>query len=82
MNQDRSPMFGSGLNMNTGTFNTGNNIQPTSSPSSSSKTTNQASSSGGGNAGQMVTLADGTRMQVAKFSGKSNVNDITKLQTP
>lgn len=76
-------MFGSGLNINAGTFNT-NAMQPTTTTTTTSssalKAENQAGSSG--NAGQMVTLADGTRMQVAKFSGKSNVNDITKLQTP
>lgn len=75
-------MFGSGLNINAGTFNNNNNnanvAQPTTS-ATGSKTRNQAGSSG--NTG-LITLADGSTMQVAKFNGKSNANDLTKLQTP
>lgn len=77
MNQDTSPMLGSGLNINNAAaFNT-NTIQPTTS--TVNKTVEQAGSSG--NSGRALTLADGTSMQVAKFNGKSNTNDISKLQT-
>lgn len=39
----------------------------------------QKSNTPGPSSNQTITLSDGSTMQVAKFSGKSNDNDISKL---
>lgn len=66
-------MLSAGMNLNMGTYNP---------PIASSSGTEQPAPLGTPEAtGNIVTLADGTSMQVTKFNGKSNSNDISRLLT-
>lgn len=68
-------MLNVNADLNTDVFS---NIQ-TSTITNKGNSAKPSTSTGNNN---IIHLADGTNMQVAKFNGKSNITNISKLVTP